>query len=169
MSAYLKVLELHVYLATTKKSYVGNDKYLEASAQAINALKHTLSEEHIFLISQCDSAFTVWSTLTSLKKQPSNYLEREPIRDEFEQACYVVQENDSLEVTLKSHLDVYVNSSDDHDSSMDAHSLNEELSEFCENLLSKYKILKNKSFDLKKENEILFLSSTWFLKKRLRF
>ena len=31
MSAYLKTLGLHVYLATTKKSYLGNDKYLEAN------------------------------------------------------------------------------------------------------------------------------------------
>jgi len=29
MSSYLKALDLHVYLTTTKKSYVGNDKYLE--------------------------------------------------------------------------------------------------------------------------------------------
>ena len=29
MIAYLKALGLHVYLATTKKSYVDNDKYLE--------------------------------------------------------------------------------------------------------------------------------------------
>ena len=32
MSAYLKALELHVYIVTTKKSYVNNDKYLEANA-----------------------------------------------------------------------------------------------------------------------------------------
>ena len=44
MIAYLKTLRLHVYLATTKKSYVGNDKYLEANTQAIDALKHTLSK-----------------------------------------------------------------------------------------------------------------------------
>ena len=41
MSAYLKASGLHVYLVTTKKSYVGNDKYLGANAQAIYALKHT--------------------------------------------------------------------------------------------------------------------------------
>ena len=29
MSAYLKALGLRVYLATIKKSYIGNDKYLE--------------------------------------------------------------------------------------------------------------------------------------------
>ena len=31
-SAYLKTLGLHVYLATTKKTYFGNDKYIEANA-----------------------------------------------------------------------------------------------------------------------------------------
>ena len=45
MSAYLKALGLHVYLATTKKSYFGNDKYIEANAQAIDALGHTLSNQ----------------------------------------------------------------------------------------------------------------------------
>ena len=33
MSTYLKYLGLHVYLATTKKSYLGNDKHIEANAQ----------------------------------------------------------------------------------------------------------------------------------------
>ena len=31
MSAYLKALGLHVYLATTKKLYADNGKYLEAN------------------------------------------------------------------------------------------------------------------------------------------
>ena len=30
MSAYLKALGLHVYLATTKSSYISNGKYIEA-------------------------------------------------------------------------------------------------------------------------------------------
>ena len=38
MSAYLKALGLHVYLATTKKTYFGNVKYIEANAQALNTL-----------------------------------------------------------------------------------------------------------------------------------
>ena len=33
MSAYLKALGLHIYLATTKKSYLDNDKYVEANTQ----------------------------------------------------------------------------------------------------------------------------------------
>ena len=31
MSTYLKALGLHVYLATTKKTYFGNFKYIEAN------------------------------------------------------------------------------------------------------------------------------------------
>ena len=45
MSAYLKALGLHVYLATTEKSYLDNDKYIKANAQALEALRHTHSKE----------------------------------------------------------------------------------------------------------------------------
>ena len=51
MSSYLKALGLHVYLVTTKKSYFGIDKYIEANAQAMEALKHTLSKGHLCMIS----------------------------------------------------------------------------------------------------------------------
>ena len=37
MSSYLKTLGLHAYLAITKKFNFGNDKYIEANAQAIDA------------------------------------------------------------------------------------------------------------------------------------
>jgi len=50
MSAYLKALRLHVYLATTKISYVDNDKYLGANAQAIDALIHTLSNNFLWFL-----------------------------------------------------------------------------------------------------------------------
>ena len=56
MSAYLKFLGLHVYLATTKKSYLGNDKHIETNAQALVALRHTLSKDQFSMISHCDSA-----------------------------------------------------------------------------------------------------------------
>jgi len=97
MSAYLK--RLHVHLATNKKSFVDNGKYLKAKTQAIEALKHILSKELLYLISHCDFAFTVWNTLTSIKEQASNNLERDHIGDESDEACYIVQENDSLEIT----------------------------------------------------------------------
>ena len=82
MSAQFKALGLHVYLASTKKSYLGNNKYLEANIQTLEALKHTLSKEHLSLISYCDSAFAVWNTLTSPKKQRTNVLEKESIGDQ---------------------------------------------------------------------------------------
>ena len=34
MSMYLKTLGMHVYLATTKKFYLSNNKHIEANAQA---------------------------------------------------------------------------------------------------------------------------------------
>ena len=59
MSAYLKALGLHVYLAATKKSYLGNNKHIEANAQALMALRNTLSKEYLCIVSHCDSAFAV--------------------------------------------------------------------------------------------------------------
>ena len=59
MNAYLKALGLHVCLATAKKSYFGNDKYLGANGQAIDALKQTLSKEHLSIVSHCDFSFIV--------------------------------------------------------------------------------------------------------------
>ena len=59
MSIYLKTLGMRVYLAITKKSYLGNDKYIEANAQALVALRHTLSKDQFSMISHCNSAFTI--------------------------------------------------------------------------------------------------------------
>ena len=75
--------------------------------------------------------------------QASHSLEKEPRRNESDQACFMVQENDSLKVTSDTHLDDY-DSSFIVDNVMDAQVLNEELSKFCEKLLSKYKVLKTK-------------------------
>ena len=63
MSAYFKSLGLHVYLATTKKSYIDNGRYLEANAQAMDALMHTLTKEYLSLIFHC-----AWNTLISSKE-----------------------------------------------------------------------------------------------------
>ena len=59
MSSHLKALGLHVYLATIKRSYIDNDKYLKANAQVVIALKLTLSNTYLFIVSHCDSAFVV--------------------------------------------------------------------------------------------------------------
>ena len=106
MSVCLKALGLHVYFVTTKKSYLGNDKHLEANTQALHALRKTLSKERLSMVSYCDSAFIVWNTLTSPEQQMTNYMEREAIVDEFDEACYMVQGIDSLAVHSESHLDL---------------------------------------------------------------
>ena len=62
---YLKTLDMHVYLAASKKSYLSNSKHIEANTQALEALRCTLSKEHLSIVSYCDSDFAVWNTLTS--------------------------------------------------------------------------------------------------------
>ena len=88
---YLKTLGMHVYLATTKKTYFGNAKYFKANAQALDALKHSLSKKYLSIVSHCDSAFAVWNTLTSPKLQTTNIVEKESSGDESDDACYMVQ------------------------------------------------------------------------------
>ena len=90
MNAYLKTLDLHVYLAATKKSYLGNSKHIEANVQALEALRRTLNKEYFSIVSHCDSAFTVWNTLTSPKLQTLKYLKEKSSGKEFDQACYMV-------------------------------------------------------------------------------
>ena len=74
---YLKILELHVFLAATKKSYLGNCKRIEANAQALEALRSILSKEYLCMVSHYDSAFAVWNTLTSPKLQTPKFVEEE--------------------------------------------------------------------------------------------
>ena len=56
---YLKTPGWHVFLAATKKSYLGNSKHIEVNAQALEALRSTLNKEYLCLVSNCDSAFAV--------------------------------------------------------------------------------------------------------------
>ena len=85
------------------------------------------------MVSNCDSAFAVWNTLTSSELQMPNIVEDE-FSGKSEQQCYMVQGNDSLNVYSKTQLD-----SDDASSScddyVDPNALNEELFIVCEKLL----------------------------------
>jgi len=90
MNAYLKILGLHVYLVTTKKTYFDNAKYIEANAQALDTLKYSLSKEYLAMISHCDSAFAMWNTLTSPKLQTINIVEKESSEEGSDQACFMV-------------------------------------------------------------------------------
>jgi len=96
MSAYLKSLELHVYLATIKKSYLDNVKHIEANAQALVALRHRLSKDYSYMVSHCDSAFVVWNTLTIPELQMINNVKKESSGEESDQAWFMVQGIDSL-------------------------------------------------------------------------
>ena len=113
MSAYLKILRMHVYLPTTKKSYLGNNKHIEANAQALEALRCNLSKDYLMTVSHCYSAFAVWNTLTSPKLQTIKYVKKESSEDESEQTCYMVQGNDSLEINSETQLDDSASSSGD--------------------------------------------------------
>ena len=93
---YLKILGMHVYLATTKKSYLSNDKHIEANAQALVALRHTLSKDYLYMVSHCDSAFVVWNTLTSPELETTNNVEKESSGEESNQAFFMVQGNAPL-------------------------------------------------------------------------
>ena len=122
MSAYLKSLRLHVYLATTKKSYLDNDKHIEANAQSLVALRHTLNKDQCFVVSNCDSAFAIQNTLNSPELQTTNNVEKESIGEESDQAYFMAQGNDSLEIIRDTQLDDSASfSCDDH---MDADALN---------------------------------------------
>ena len=142
MSIYLKILGLYVFLAATKISYLGNSNHIEANAQALETLRSTLNKEYLCLVSNCDSAFAVWNTLTSSKLQLPIQTEDES-SGESEQQCYMVQGNDSLEVYSESQLDDDDASSSSNDY-VDPNALNEELSIVYEKLLEKYNLLKKK-------------------------
>ena len=117
------------------------------------ALRNTLSKDYLSMVSHCDSAFAVWSTLISPELQTMKYVEKESNEDESDDACYMVQANDSLEVNSDTQLDNSASSSiDDY---VDADALNEELSIVCEKLLEKYQVLKKKNFKIKEENKNL--------------
>ena len=120
---YLKTLGLHIFLAATKKSYLGNSKHIKANAQALEALRSALNKDYLMLVSNCDSAFAVWNTLTSSELQLPIQME-----NESEQHCYMVQGNDSLEVNSKTQLDDDDDASSFSNEYIDANALNEELS-----------------------------------------
>ena len=69
MSWHLKVIGWQVYFAVTKESFLGNSKYKKANAQALEALRKSLSKEYLDMVSHCNSAFAVWNILTSPELQ----------------------------------------------------------------------------------------------------
>ena len=153
MSIYLKSLGCYVYLAATKESFIGNSKYKMANAQALRAIRNSLSKEYLSMISHCDSAFAVWNILTSPELQTQINMGERFRRDKSDEHCFIVQENDSLEVQSKTQLNA--NSSSYCNECMEAQAINNELAKRCEKLLEKYKLLKKDNIGLKEENKNL--------------
>ena len=58
---YLKTLGMHVHLAATKKSYLGNDKHIEANAQAVKPRSRRVRRRY------CDVYTQVRNTLTYIR------------------------------------------------------------------------------------------------------
>ena len=82
INVYLQTLGVHVYLAATKKYYLGNSKYIESNAQALEALRNSLNKEYLSIVSHYDSAFAVWTILTSPELQTSINEEEESSRED---------------------------------------------------------------------------------------
>ena len=62
---YLKALGHKVHLAITKESYLSNSKHIKANAIALKALRASLHKDYLHVFAHYDSAFAVWSILTS--------------------------------------------------------------------------------------------------------
>ena len=107
ISIYLQTLGYKVHLAITKKSYLSDSKHVGANAQALEAVKSTLSKEYLMLVSNLDSTFVVWNKLTTTTSELQMPIQQEEESSgEFEpQQCSMVQGNDSHEVQSETQLD----------------------------------------------------------------
>ena len=50
MSWHLKAIGYKVYLAITKESYLSDSRHIEANAQALKALRASLSKEYLNMV-----------------------------------------------------------------------------------------------------------------------
>ena len=148
---YLKALGYHVYLATTNNAYCLDGKNFEANTKALHALKSTLNDDYLSRISNFDSTFVVWNTLTSLGEKDLYYAGSDSdVGSNTSNMCYMVQGDDPLEVNFEFELE------EDIDMPYD------ELASLYQKLLEKYELLKkekdsfkNKLSIISKENEFL--------------
>ena len=103
---YLKTLGLHVYLAATKKCYLGNGNHIGANAQALEAIRSTLPKDYLMCVSNIDSAFAVWNLLstTTTSELQMPIQQEEETSGESDSQCFMVQGNDSLEVLSLIHI-----------------------------------------------------------------
>ena len=113
MSIYLQTLGYKVHLAITKESYLSDSKHIGANAQALEAIRSTLSKEDLMHVSNLDSAFAVWNKLTTTTTSKLKLLiqPEDESSGESDSQCYMIQGNDSLEVQSETQLDSFDSSS----------------------------------------------------------
>ena len=149
ISYHLKALGYKVYQAITKESYPNDGKHKKANALALKALRASLDKDLLHVFAHYDSAFAVWSILTSPELPKIIDKMRRSRRDKSDERCLMVQGNDSLEVQSETQLD-YSSSSYCY-GCLEVQNLNVELVSKLENFLQKHNLLKKKHFDLKEE------------------
>ena len=90
MSWHLKAIGYKVYLAITKESYLNDSKHIEANAQALKALRASLHKDYLHVFSHYESAFAVWSILTSPELPTLIDKKRRSRRDKSDERCFMV-------------------------------------------------------------------------------
>jgi len=149
MSSHLKSLGHLAYQASTQESFPNSSKHKKANALALRALRASLNENLLHVFDRYDSAFAVWSMLSSPELPKIINKIRRSRRDISEEPCFMVHGNDSHEVQSDSQLD-------DCSSSYcygcgEVQTLNVELTSKLEIFLEKHELLKKKHFDVKEE------------------
>ena len=96
MSCHLKALGHKVYQAITKESYPNDSKHKKANALALKALRASLDKDLLHVFAHYDSAFAVWSILTSPELPKIIDKMRRSRRDKSDEYCLMVQGNASL-------------------------------------------------------------------------
>ena len=90
MSSHLKTLGHLVYQATTNESYPNHSKHKKANALALKTLRASLNEDLLPVFDHYDSAFAVWSILTSPELPRIINKMRRSRRDMSDEHCLMV-------------------------------------------------------------------------------
>ena len=131
------------------ESFPNSSKHKKANSLALKTLRTSLNEDLLHVFDHYDSAFAVWSILTSPKLLRIINNMRRYRRDMSDEHCLKVQGKDSLEVLSESYLDDSSNSY--CYGCLEVQNLNVELATKLEKFLEKHELLKKKNFDLKEE------------------
>ena len=110
MIKYIKSLGHLAYQAITIETLPNSSKHKKANALALRALRASLNEHLLHVFDRYDSAFAVWSILTSPELPVIINKMRRSRRDVSEERGFVVYGNDSHEVQSDSQIDDSSNS-----------------------------------------------------------